>query len=107
MLHLSELGWGVGAVWAWGVVGAMPRKHNWWLMGISVFTALLFGVQALIAYRAFVFRQDNYYLVSLFIFGALALFSVFTVIQGWRNMLPGQNREERPQPESETPTGEA
>ena len=85
----------------------MPRKHNWWLTGIGVFTATLFGVQALIAYRALTFRQDNYYLVSTIVYGALTLFSIFAVIQGWRNVLPGQRADGAEQPEDEPPSTES
>jgi hypothetical protein len=84
----------------------MPRKHNWWLTGIGCFTAILFGVQALIAYHALEFRQDNYYLVSMIVFGALTLFSLFGVIQGWRNVLPGQRTQGPAPAEDEPPSGE-
>jgi hypothetical protein len=70
----------------------LPRKHNWWLVGISTFTAVLFAVQAVIAYQALTIRQDGYYLVSLVVFAGLTIFSIFAVIQGWRNALPGQRR---------------
>ena len=82
----------------------MPRTHNWWLTGIGCFTTILFGVQALIAYRALEFRQDNYYLVSMIVFGALTLFSIFAVIQGWRNVLPGQRAQGAEQAEDDPPT---
>lgn len=84
----------------------MPRKHNWWLTGIGLFTAILFGTQAFIAYRALTFRGDNYYLVSLIVFGALTLFSLFGVVQGWRNVLPGQGRAEPAGAEEEPPVAE-
>jgi hypothetical protein len=85
----------------------MPRKHNWWLTGIGCFTAVLFAVQALIAYQALEFRQDNYYLVSMIVFGALTFFSLFAVVQGWRNSLPGQ-RAQGPEPaDDEPPAGES
>jgi hypothetical protein len=72
----------------------LPRKHNWWLVGISSFTTILFSVQALFAYQALTIRRDNYYLVSLIVFAGLTIFSLFAVIQGWRNALPGQRQAE-------------
>lgn len=70
----------------------LPRRHNWWLVGISSFTTILFAVQAFIAYQALAIRQDNYYLISIIVFAGLTIFSLFAVIQGWRNALPGQRR---------------
>ncbi len=81
----------------------LPRKHNWWLTGIGCFTTVLFAVQALFAYQAFTIRQDNYYLVSLLVFGGLTLFSIVAVIQGWRNVLPGQRRADAEGTEEEPP----
>ncbi len=74
----------------------LPTKHNWWLVGISAFTTILFGIQALIAYQALMIRQDTYYLISMIVFGALTIFSIVAVIQGWRNALPGMRRAAAP-----------
>lgn len=84
----------------------MPRKHNWWLTGIGMFTTILFGVQAFIAFQARTFRGDNYYLISTIVYGALTVFSIFAVIQGWRNVLPGQQPPAAEPTEEEPPTTE-
>lgn len=86
----------------------LPTRHNWWLVGISCFTTVLFGIQTIIAYKSYVFRGDVYYIISLVVYGALTLFSIFAAVQGWRNALPGQRRlaaEEQPA-EAEHPTDE-
>ena len=71
----------------------MPRRSNWWLTGIGVFTALLFGTLSFFSYKTYTFRADNYYLISTLVYGGVAAFSIVAVIAGWRNALPGQRRE--------------
>ncbi len=85
----------------------LPRKHNWWLVGISSFTTVLFSIQALFAYQALTIRQDSYYLVSLIVFAGLTIFSLVAVIQGWRNALPGQRRAGDTPETEETPQHDA
>lgn len=80
----------------------LPRRHNWWLVGISCFTTVLFSIQALFAYQALTIRQDNYYLISLIVFACLTIFSLYAAIQGWRNALPGQ-RQREDEPTAEEP----
>lgn len=84
----------------------LPRRHNWWLVGISSFTTVLFAIQALFAYQALTIRRDSYYLVSLLVFASLTIFSLYAAIQGWRNALPGQRRMEEEPPTQEPPTQE-
>ncbi len=81
----------------------LPRKHNWWLTGITAFTTVLFGIQAILAYQGLSLRHDNYYLVSLIIFGGLTLFSIVAAVQGWRNALPGQKQTPVEEAEEEPP----
>lgn len=75
------------------------RNRNLWLTGIGGFTAVLFGFLAFFNYRTYLFRQDNYYLAGVVVFGAMAAFSVYAVIGGWRNALPGQRRAEDDAPD--------
>ncbi len=85
----------------------LPRKHNWWLTGITAFTTVLFGIQAIIAYQALSMRHDNYYLVSLIVFSGLTLFSIVAAVQGWRNALPGQQQAQAEETEEEPPSSGA
>lgn len=66
-----------------------PKKNNLWLTGIGGFTALLFGFLAYFNYRVWLFRQETYYLIGMAVFGAIAAFSLYAVIAGWRRKLPG------------------
>lgn len=75
------------------------RNRNLWLTGIGGFTALLFGTLSFINYRTYTFRQDNYYLAGMVVFGAIAAVSVYAVINGWRNALPGQRPAQDDAPE--------
>lgn len=68
-------------------------RNTAWLTGIGAFTALLFGTLAYINYRAYVFRQENYYLAGVFVFGTIAVLSIYAVVNGWRQALSGQRRD--------------
>lgn len=81
----------------------MTRKRNWWLTGIFGFAGTIFGLLAFISYRAFMFRGEGYYLVSVVVYGGVALFSLVAVIGGWGNWLPGMRRQ---QPPAETGDGD-
>lgn len=72
----------------------MNRKNKGWLTGVGIFTALLFGTLAYISYRAYGMRGEGYYLASVAVYGGVALFSLFAVVSGWFNRLPGQRRQE-------------
>lgn len=67
-------------------------RNNLWLTGIGAFTALLFGFLAYFNWRIYAYRQENYYLAGMLVFGMIAVLSVYAVINGWRNALPGQSR---------------
>jgi hypothetical protein len=74
----------------------MTRKRNWWLTGIFGFAGVIFGLQAFFSYRAYDIRGDGYYLVSVVVYGGVALVSVAAVIGGWANLLPGMRQQETP-----------
>jgi hypothetical protein len=74
----------------------MTRKRNWWLTGIFGFAAVIFGLLAYVSYRAYLFRDEGYYLVSVAVYGGVALLSVGAVIGGWGNWLPGMRQQETP-----------
>lgn len=67
-------------------------RNNLWLTGIGCFTTLFFGFLALFNFVAYGYRRDFYYLAGIVVFGAIAALSVYAVINGWRNALPGQSR---------------
>ena len=72
----------------------MTRKNKGWLTGVGIFTALLFGTLAYVSYRAYMVRDEGYYLASVAVYGGVALFSLFAVVSGWLNRLPGQQRQQ-------------
>jgi hypothetical protein len=74
----------------------MTRKRNWWLTGIFGFAGSIFGLLAFISYRTYQFRGDGYYIVSVVVYGAVALLSAAAVIGGWGNWLPGMRRQTPP-----------
>lgn len=67
-------------------------RNNLWLTGIGCFTTLFFGFLAFFNFVAYGYRRDFYYLAGIVVFGAIAALSVYAVINGWRNALPGQSR---------------
>lgn len=67
-------------------------RNNLWLTGIGGFTAVFFGFLAFVNYTAYGYRQDVYYLAGTIVFGTIAALSLYAVINGWRNSLPGQRR---------------
>lgn len=84
----------------------MAGKRNWWLTGIFGFAGTIFGLLAFISYRAYVVRDDNYYLISALVYGGVALTSLVAVVAGWTNRLPGQRRA-APPAEATDPDGPA
>ena len=68
-------------------------RNNLWLTGIGGFTALIFGFLAVFNYITYTYRGENYYLAGMLVYGTIALLSIFAVINGWRNALPGQRDE--------------
>lgn len=71
-------------------------RRNLWLTGIGGFTALLFGSLAYFNYVIYTYRHERYYLAGILVFGTIALLSIYAVINGWRNALPGQTDDEEP-----------
>ena len=79
------------------------RNRNLWLTGIGGFTALIFGFLAFVNYQFYTFQRDLYYLAGMVVFGAIAALSVYAVINGWRNALPGQRAYEDDAPGADEP----
>ena len=73
----------------WSTVKTILDPEPW-------FIGTIFGLLAFISYRAFMFRGEGYYLVSVVVYGGVALFSLVAVIGGWGNWLPGMRRQEPP-----------
>jgi hypothetical protein len=68
-------------------------RNNLWLTGVGGFTALIFGFLAVFNYITYTYRGEGYYLAGMLVYGTIALLSIYAVINGWRNALPGQRRE--------------
>lgn len=73
-------------------------RNNLWLTGIGGFTALIFGFLAFFNYVTYTYRGENYYLAGMVVYGTIALLSIYAVINGWRNALPGQRGETDDEP---------
>jgi hypothetical protein len=76
----------------------MSRRTNWWLTGIGTLTAIMFGSLSWFNWIGYTIRHDNYYIAGMIVFGAIAVLSIYAVINGWRNALPGQTRESADEP---------
>ena len=80
----------------------MAGKNKGWLTGVGIFTAILFGTLAYVSYRAYGVRGEGYYLASVAVYGGVALFSLFAVVTGVLNRLPGQRRPQETPAEAHT-----
>jgi hypothetical protein len=88
----------VAAIGRWEDRANMSRRSNWWLTGIGTFTAVMFGFLAYFNWRIYTFRHEVYYIAGMLVFGAIAVLSIYAVINSWRNALPGQAREPADEP---------
>ncbi len=71
-------------------------RNNLWLTGVGGFTALLFGFLAYFNYVAYSQRGETYYLAGMFVYGTIAVLSIYAVVNAWVNGLPGQREYDDP-----------